>query len=60
MANEEALLTLIETTRSVNNVNWMAILRIAMKHAPEETKGVLRSILASDKDISYYLEQLSK
>lgn len=56
----ETLLNLIEQTRSVNNVNWMGILRLAMKHAPEETKGLLRAIRASDQDIAYYTEQLSQ
>lgn len=58
--DDKALIDLIEETRGLNNVNWMAILKIAMKHAPKETKGVLKSILAKDTDIHYYLERLSE
>lgn len=55
---EDVLITHIQLTRSRNNVNWMEILRIAMKHAPEETKRVLRRVLDDDKDISSSLEKL--
>lgn len=48
----------IEAMRKTNNKNWMDILRIAMKYAPEETREVLRSINRTDKVISEYLEKL--
>ena len=28
----------IQLLRKKNNINWMDILRLAMKHAPDETK----------------------
>ena len=42
----------IEKTRTKNNINWMNILRIALKNAPEETIKVLQEINNKDKKIS--------
>ena len=42
----------IEKTRTKNNINWMNILRIALKNAPEETIKVLQEINIKDKKIS--------
>ena len=42
----------IEKTRTKNNINWMDILRIAIKNAPEETIKVLKKINVKDKKIS--------
>jgi hypothetical protein len=36
----------------------MKILEIALKHAPEETKKVLREINKNDREISDLLEQI--
>ena len=33
----------IENTRTKNNINWMNILRIAMKYSPEETKNLAQA-----------------
>jgi hypothetical protein len=49
----------IERARALNNVNWMGILRIAMRHAPEETKALLRGINRQDGVISDLLKSLS-
>ncbi|MCH8904447.1 MAG: hypothetical protein IIA45_11090 [Bacteroidetes bacterium] len=49
----------IEKVRSNNNVNWMDILRIALKHAPDETRKVLKKINSDDGKISELLNQLS-
>lgn len=41
----------IQKVRNKNNVNWMDILRIAFKHAPEETRTVFKRITNSDDEI---------
>ena len=38
----------IEKTRSVNNINWMNILRIAIKNDPKKTISVMRKINSMD------------
>ncbi len=42
----------IEKVRSRNNVNWMDVLRLSLKHAPEETIRLMKSINKKDKKIS--------
>mgnify|MGYP000887191467 FL=1 len=41
----------IENTRKKNNFNWMNILRIALKNAPEETLKVMKRINKADSQI---------
>jgi len=42
----------IELARSKNNVNWMDVLRLALKHSPDETIKLMEKINAKDKKIS--------
>lgn len=42
----------IEQIRSENNKNWMNLLRIALKYAPEETKEIFNKITENDMKIS--------
>ncbi len=42
----------IEKVRSKNNVNWMDVLRIALKHAPNQTIRLMKNINHKDKKIS--------
>jgi Na+/serine symporter len=49
----------IRQVRAWNNIEWMKILEIALKHAPEETKKVLREINNNDREISDLLGDLS-
>ena len=42
----------IEKVRSKNNVNWMDVLRVALKHAPDETIKLMKNINQKDKKIS--------
>jgi len=42
----------IEKVRSKNNVNWMDVLRVALKHAPDETIRLMKNINRKDKKIS--------
>ena len=48
----------IEKVRTRNNVNWMDILRIAFKYAPEEAKKVMKKINDSDDEIADLLKKL--
>lgn len=57
---EEFIILNIEEVRSKNNVQWMKILQIALQHAPEETKKVLREINNNDRRVSDLLEELAK
>lgn len=45
-------LSLIEQTRSKNNVNWMALLRICVEKDPEVSKPIINEILRLDREIS--------
>tara|TARA_Y200000002_G_C22614719_1_gene635445 strand:+ start:1094 stop:1303 length:210 start_codon:yes stop_codon:yes gene_type:complete len=49
----------IEKTRSINNVNWMNILRIAIKKSPEQTIEVMKKINTRDKKIADLFKKLS-
>jgi len=42
----------IEKARKQNNVNWMDVLRIALKHAPEETIILMNKINKKDQIIT--------
>ena len=42
----------IEKVRSKNNVNWMDVLRLALRHAPDETIKLMKNINQKDKKIS--------
>jgi len=49
----------VETVRTKNNKNWMDILRVAFKHAPEESRPILAEINKSDGQISKLLDKLA-
>lgn len=49
----------IENIRSKNNVNWMDILRLAFKHAPDQAREIVGRINTDDTKISSLLEKLS-
>ena len=48
----------IEKVRSRNNVNWMDILRVAFRHAPDEARIIMGKINSEDKEIANLLEKL--
>mgnify|MGYP006100459971 CR=1 FL=1 len=60
MKNNKSIIKLIEKARSKNNVNWMDLLRIALKYAPKESSLVLKKINDNDKKISKLLNQIAK
>lgn len=45
--------------RAKNNRNWMEILRLAFKHAPEEAKKIMAGITECDAEINRLTKQLS-
>ena len=50
----------IEKIRTANNVNWMDLLRLAFKSAPEETKILIRKINSDDNRISELFAKLGE
>ena len=49
-----------ENLRKKNNINWMDILRLAMKHDPKEAKKILKNINNYDKKISSEVNSITK
>ena len=49
----------IEKIRSKNNINWMNILRIAIKNNSKDTIKVMKKINSSDGKISKLLRKLT-
>ena len=49
----------IQSIRSTNNVNWMDILRLAFKHAPDEARDLQRRITETDGRIQKLSEELA-
>lgn len=61
MSNIESKLEIInqiEKIRANNNVNWMDLLRLAFKIAPDEAKILVRKINSDDEKISNLFSQL--
>lgn len=59
MKDTHQTINTIEEARRVNNTLWMDILRIAITHAPEETKAVLRQINHNDRFITGMLTKIA-
>ena len=58
--NYNKIINEIQKIRTKNNVNWMNILGVAMKFAPNQTKKIVKSINTNDKKISSLISKLSK
>ena len=58
--NYSQIINKIQLLRKKNNTNWMDILRLAMKHAPNETKKILKNINNYDKKISDEVTSITK
>lgn len=50
----------IEKVRSKNNVNWMDVLRLSLKNAPDQTIKLIRSINQQDEKISKLFRSIKK
>ena len=51
------IISQIEKSRSKNNINWMNILRIALKSSPKNTIKILKKINQQDNKISNFLKK---
>ena len=58
MKNKNTIIDEIEKIRSKNNKNWMNLMRIAFKYAPQEASKILKKINSADKQISKMIEKL--
>ena len=57
--NYSSIINEIQKIRSKNNVNWMNILKIAIKNSPEETIRTMKKINSNDNRISNFFKKLS-
>ena len=48
----------IEKVRRKNNKNWMDMLRLAFKYAPDEAKKIMNRITECDSKITELLKEL--
>lgn len=49
----------IEAIRGRNNKNWMDLLRLAFKYAPQEAAAVMQGIYAEDQEIARLVRMLA-
>ncbi|MFO7919280.1 hypothetical protein DZD18_03130 [Rhodobacteraceae bacterium W635] len=54
------LIDAIEQVRTKNNVNWMNILRVALKADPDSTLALVREINTKDNEISELFAKLGE
>jgi len=59
-SNHLSVISKIENVRKKNNKNWMDILRIAFRYAPNEAAKVLAEIYKEDKKLNNLAKQLTK
>ena len=57
--NYSKIINLIERSRSKNNVNWMDLLKIAIRAEPKKTIKVLKKINLYEKKISNLFKKLT-
>ena len=50
--DSEPLIEKLQEIRARNNVLWVGVIRLAMKHAPGEARLLFRQIEVNDKAIS--------
>ncbi len=55
----ETIIKQITNARKKNNINWMNLLRISIKFAPEQSKKILKNINKQDKKISQLLRSIT-
>tara|TARA_B100001559_G_scaffold320593_1_gene333307 strand:+ start:2071 stop:2271 length:201 start_codon:yes stop_codon:yes gene_type:complete len=58
--NKIKIIDQIEKVRKKNNKNWMDILRIAFKYAPNQASRVLSEIYKEDKRLNMLAKKLTK
>lgn len=60
MKDYNAIIDQIEAVRRKNNKNWMDLMRLAFKHAPEEAAAIVADIYREDGEISALAAQLAE
>ncbi len=60
LAQKLALIDEIEQIRTRNNVNWMNLLRVALKADPQATLALVREINTRDTEISDLFAKLGE
>ena len=58
--NKIKIIDKIENVRKKNNKNWMDILRIAFKYAPDESSKVLSQIYKEDRRLNTLAKKLTR
>ncbi len=58
--NYVKLINQISKARKKNNINWMNLLKLALKFAPIEAKKILKDINKQDQKISKLVSRISK
>ena len=58
MNKDEQILGMIQTIREENNVCWMDLLRLALRHAPEEARDLMKRVYEYDRQISELMKEL--
>lgn len=53
------LIDQIQKIRAKNNKNWMDLMRLAFKHAPNESSKIMKKINVYDNKISQIVKKLS-
>lgn len=54
------LIDRMEAVRAANNVNWMALVKLALEVAPERARPILAGITAKDAEIAGIIKQLAE
>jgi len=57
--NDNELIGEIQKIREKNNILWMSILKLAVKHSPVEAKQILKKITNNDVKISSLTKELA-
>jgi hypothetical protein len=56
---ESKILDQIRDVRTLNNTLWINVMRVAMKHAPAETKKLIQQITTNDRKVSALTARLA-
>lgn len=56
---DESLINQIQEIRTKNNRNWMNMLRLAFKYAPQEAKEIMQNITECDAQINKLSKKLA-
>ena len=59
-SNYVKLINQFSKARKKNNINWMNLLKLALKFAPIEAKKILKDINKQDQKISKLVSRISK